>query len=82
MHEMLALQGCMPEPPATVRKRYLDLGLPVADVHILTDEKPFSEYYDAALEAGAPPKLAANWVLGDIMAYSKVLCLSMLLVCG
>ena len=57
-------------------------GPSVADVHILTDEKPFSEYYDAALEAGAPPKLAANWVLGDIMAYSKVLCLSMLLVCG
>ena len=72
MHKMLTLQEFMPEPPAAVRKRYLDLGLPVADVHILTEEKPCSEYYDAALEAGAPPKLAANWVLGDVMAYSKV----------
>ena len=62
----------MPESPAAVRKRYLDMDLPIADVLILTDEKPFSRYYDAVLEAGAPVKLAANWVLGDVMAYSKV----------
>ena len=62
----------MPESPAAVRSRYLDMDLPVADVLILTDEKPFSQYFDAVLEAGAPPKLAANWVLGDVMAHSKV----------
>ena len=49
------------------------MGLPIADVLILADEKPFSRYFDAALEAGAPPKLAANWVLGDVMAHSKVI---------
>ena len=62
----------MPESPAAVRSRYLDMDLPIADVLILTDEKPFSRYFDAVLEAGAPPKLAANWVLGDVMAHSKV----------
>ncbi len=62
----------MPESPAAVRKRYLGMGLPKADVLILTDEKPFSRYFDAALEAGAPSKLAANWILGDVMAHSKV----------
>ena len=72
-HMCPALQGSMPESPAAVRKRYLDVGLPIADVLILTDEKPFSRYFDAALEAGAPPKLAANWVLGDVMAHSKVI---------
>ncbi len=66
------LQGSMPESPAAVRSRYLDMDLPIADVLILTDEKPFSRYFDAVLEAGAPPKLAANWVLGDVMAHSKV----------
>ncbi len=55
-----------------MRSRYLDMDLPIADVLILTDEKPFSRYFDAVLEAGAPPKLAANWVLGDVMAHSKV----------
>ncbi len=65
------LQGSMPESPAAVRSRYLDMDLPIADVLILTDEKPFSRYYDAVLEAGAPPKPAANWVLGDVMAHSK-----------
>lgn len=72
-HICPALQGSMPESPAAVRKRYLDMGLPIADVLILADEKPFSRYFDAALEAGAPPKLAANWVLGDVMAHSKVI---------
>ena len=67
----LVLQDSMPESPAAVRSRYLDLDLPIADVLILTEEKPFSRYFDAVLEAGAPPKLAANWVLGDVMAHSK-----------
>ncbi|CAL5219700.1 g1588 [Coccomyxa viridis] len=66
------VQGSMQESPAAVRSRYLDMDLPIADVLILTDEKPFSRYFDAVLEAGAPPKLAANWVLGDVMAHSKV----------
>ena len=81
-HICPALQGSMPESPAAVRKRYLDMGLPIADVLILTDEKPFSRYFDAALEAGAPPKLAANWILGDVMAHSKVIICRFSTICS
>ncbi|EIE20933.1 B subunit of glutamyl-tRNA amidotransferase [Coccomyxa subellipsoidea C-169] len=61
----------MPEVPRAVRGRYVDLNLPAADVVILADEKPISGYFDAVVAAGASPKLAANWVLGDLMAFTK-----------
>jgi len=47
------------------------LGLPPADAVVLADEPPTAAYFDAVLEAGAPPKPAANWVMGDIMAFCK-----------
>ncbi|CAL8467842.1 g7380 [Coccomyxa elongata] len=59
------------EAPSAVRRRYMDLKLPVADALILADELPVSRYFDAVVAAGASPKLAANWVLGDLMAYTK-----------
>lgn len=63
----------MPELPSALRKRYLDLKLPVADVLILAEDVPVSCYFDAVLGSGASPKLAANWILGDLMAFTKVL---------
>jgi aspartyl-tRNA(Asn)/glutamyl-tRNA(Gln) amidotransferase subunit B len=62
----------MPEAPATVRARFAALGLPGADVLILADEAPVARYFDAVLAAGAAPKPAANWIVGDIMAFCKV----------
>ena len=62
----------MPEVPCAVRRRYADLSLPSADILILADEMPISRYFDAVVAAGASPKLAANWVLGDLMAFTKV----------
>ena len=49
----------------------MGLGLPPADAVVLADEPPTAAYFDAVLEAGAPPKPAANWVMGDIMAFCK-----------
>ena len=67
------MQESMPEAPAAVRKRYAQLGLPAADVIILADEVSVARYFDAALAEGATAKQAANWVMGDLMAYCKVL---------
>ena len=55
-----------------MRERYAQLGLPPADVIILADEVSVSRYFDAALAEGATAKQAANWVMGDLMAYCKV----------
>ena len=62
----------MPSLPVHFRERYTELGLPVADVLVLADELPTAHYFDAVLKAGAAAKPAANWVMGDIMAFCKV----------
>ena len=66
------LQDSMPELPADFRRRYSQLGLPPADVLVLADELPTAQYFEAVLAAGAPAKPAANWIMGDIMAFCKV----------
>ena len=64
-------QQNLPELPAARRARYAALGLPAADAVVLADEPPTAAYFDAVLAAGAPAKPAANWLMGDIMAFCK-----------
>jgi len=40
-------------------------------VLVLGDSQEVAAYYDATLQAGADAKMAANWVMGDIMAHVK-----------
>lgn len=67
----LVIQASMPQLPAEFRRQYRELGLPAADVLVLADELPTARYFDAVLAAGAPAKAAANWIMGDIMAFCK-----------
>lgn len=60
----------LPELPAQKRHRYeSELSLSAYDARVLTDDRSVSEYFEAAVAAKANPKLAANWVMGDISAY-------------
>lgn len=60
----------LPELPAQKRHRYeTDLGLSAYDARVLTEDRPVAEYFEAAVTAGANPKQAANWVMGDITGY-------------
>lgn len=68
----IALQRTMAELPAQKRARYLHLGLPPADVTVLADDLETTRLFDAVLATGVTPKVAANWLMGDIMAYCKV----------
>lgn len=61
----------MPELPYQRRERYLALGLTMYDVLVLSDDVSVASFFDSVLDAGAQPKPAANWVMGDIMAYCK-----------
>lgn len=63
----------MGEVPEEIRQRFRDLKLPPADVLVLADDLPTAQFFDSVIQAGAPAKAAANWVMGDIMAYCKVL---------
>lgn len=60
----------LPELPAAKRHRYEnELGLSAYDARVLTDDRSVSEYFEAVVAAGANPKLAANWIMGDISAH-------------
>ncbi|MGB7445084.1 MAG: Asp-tRNA(Asn)/Glu-tRNA(Gln) amidotransferase subunit GatB [Coleofasciculaceae cyanobacterium] len=62
----------LPELPAQKRHRYEnELGLSAYDARVLTDDRLVAEYFEAAINAKANAKQAANWVMGDIAAYLK-----------
>ncbi len=65
-------QAQLPELPAIKRDRYeTQLSLSPYDARVLTDDKAVAEYFEQTIAAGAAPKQAANWVMGDITAYLK-----------
>jgi len=60
------LRARLPELPAARRARYeTELGLSAYDAGVLTSDLALADYFDAVVEAGIAPKLAANWVAGD-----------------
>jgi len=66
-----AVRGAMEELPGARRERYGALGLKLDDVLFLSEDADVSGYFDAAVAAGAPVKLAANWIMGDLAAHCK-----------
>jgi aspartyl-tRNA(Asn)/glutamyl-tRNA(Gln) amidotransferase subunit B len=60
----------LPELPYQKRQRYeSELGLSAYDARVLTDDRTVAEYFEATVTAGANPKQAANWIMGDISAH-------------
>lgn len=62
----------MRELPSKKRERFAALGLSQYDTLLLADDVATAEYFDAALAAGAPPKLAANWIASDLSKHCNV----------
>lgn len=61
----------MPELPAARRTRYeQDFSLPAYHAAQLTLSRPVSDYFEQVVEAAGKEnaKLAANWIMGDVMA--------------
>lgn len=68
--QLAAWKAELPELPAQKRQRYeSELGLSAYDARVLTDDRTIAEYFEAVVAAGASPKPAANWIMGDISAY-------------
>lgn len=62
----------IPELPDARQKRYVEqLGLPVYDAAVLTVTKETSDFFEAAITAGADAKQASNWIMGELSAYLK-----------
>ena len=62
----------IPELPDERKKRYVEeLGLPAYDAAVLTVVKETADFFEATVNAGAEPKQASNWIMGDVSAYLK-----------
>lgn len=62
------IRATMPELPDAKRARFVaDFGLTAYDADVLAADRESAAYYEAAAEA-ADPKLAANWVMGEVFA--------------
>ncbi|MCU0552578.1 MAG: Asp-tRNA(Asn)/Glu-tRNA(Gln) amidotransferase subunit GatB [Leptolyngbya sp. Prado105] len=68
--QLEAWKSELPELPSQKRHRYEDeLGLSAYDARVLTEDKAIADYFEATIAGKANPKLAANWIMGDISAY-------------
>jgi aspartyl-tRNA(Asn)/glutamyl-tRNA(Gln) amidotransferase subunit B len=61
------IRETLPELPEARKARYIkDFSLPVYDAWVVTSSKSMADYFDACADAGANPKTAANWLMGDV----------------
>lgn len=64
-----SIRVTLPELPDVKRQRFIDeYGLSDYDAAVITDSRALADYYETLVKAGAEPKLAANWVMGDLAA--------------
>jgi aspartyl-tRNA(Asn)/glutamyl-tRNA(Gln) amidotransferase subunit B len=67
--ELARMRANLPELPEDRYARYVGpVGLPAQDAGVLVTEREIAAYFDAVVDAGAPPKRAANWVINDVLA--------------
>ncbi len=57
----------MPELPRVMAERFVQsYGLPEYDATTLTQSKAMAAYFEAAAQACGQPKLASNWIMGEV----------------
>ena len=69
-HTVDSIRAAMPELPVVRRARFEEaLGLSEYDARILTGSRPLADYFeDVVAKVGqADAKMAANWVMGDLL---------------
>ncbi len=63
------LRATMTELPRVMASRFVaDYGLSEYDANALTQSKAMATYFETAASACGQPKLAANWILGEVSA--------------
>jgi aspartyl-tRNA(Asn)/glutamyl-tRNA(Gln) amidotransferase subunit B len=63
-------RSAMPEEWTAKRRRYQgEWGLSEYDARVLTEEPALARFFEGAVAAGLPPKAAANWIQGEVLAF-------------
>ena len=65
------IRSKMPELPSQKRARYMGLGLSEYDANVIVEQMGLALFFDRVLELGATPKMAVNFIMGEIAAYLK-----------
>jgi aspartyl-tRNA(Asn)/glutamyl-tRNA(Gln) amidotransferase subunit B len=66
------VRNTMPELPGTRRARFIaSYGLREYDAGVLTATRAIAEYFEEAAAVSSEPKIAANWVMGDLAGLLK-----------
>jgi aspartyl-tRNA(Asn)/glutamyl-tRNA(Gln) amidotransferase subunit B len=70
------IRADMPELPEARRRRFVDrYALPEYDAAQLTQSREVSDYFEAAVAAGASPKVAGNWIIniaGSLLSIERL----------
>jgi aspartyl-tRNA(Asn)/glutamyl-tRNA(Gln) amidotransferase subunit B len=65
-----AARAALPEGFVAKRRRYQgEFGLSEYDARVLTEEPATARFFEATVAAGLPPKSAANWIQGEVLAF-------------
>ena len=60
------IRKSLPELPDARKARYMkDFGISDADAVFMTNDKATADYFEACVAAGAEPKAAVNWLMGE-----------------
>ncbi len=66
------IHASMPELPQAKRARFIDVyGLKEYDAQVLTSTRALAEYYEEVADVSKEPRIAANWVMGELAALLK-----------
>jgi aspartyl-tRNA(Asn)/glutamyl-tRNA(Gln) amidotransferase subunit B len=67
-----AIRDSMPELPDARRQRLVAIhGLPDYDAAQLTQSRATADFFDEVVQAGATPKSASNWMMGELTRVLK-----------
>jgi aspartyl-tRNA(Asn)/glutamyl-tRNA(Gln) amidotransferase subunit B len=62
----------LPELPDAKQARFAsEYGIPAYDAMVLTESRAMASYYEEVANLSGQPKLASNWVMGDVMRELK-----------
>ena len=65
------IRSKMPELPEAKRNRYVGLGLSEYDANVIVEQFETAYFFDKAVELGADPKIANNFLMKEVTAFLK-----------
>jgi len=65
---LASIRNRLPELPLVRQKRFVDeYHLPPYDASVLAADRDLSDYFEGVVRRDADPKIASNWVMGEVM---------------